>query len=39
VMHGAPGRLLAVTQGGVEEDDLVLVRARHRILGLDVIIM
>jgi hypothetical protein len=29
VVHGAAGGLLAVTQGGVEEDDVV--RARHRI--------
>jgi hypothetical protein len=28
-VHGAAGGLFAVTQGGVEEDDVV--RARHRI--------
>jgi hypothetical protein len=31
VVHGAAGGLLAITQGGVEEDDVVLVQARHGI--------
>jgi hypothetical protein len=33
VVYSAAGGLLAVAQGGVEEDDLVRVRHRIRILG------
>jgi hypothetical protein len=38
-MHSAAGGLFAIAQRGVEEDDLVWIRHRALLLGLDVIIM
>jgi hypothetical protein len=39
VMHGAAGRLLAVAQGGVEEDDLVIEWHGSGALRMDISII